>query len=224
MMKPQKLPRFIIILSSLLVLSYGCNDTESNPCGGGAPSKFDITDIQLKAYIQSSFPDYPSIVYSYPEYSEGAAIDFDSLVYSLESVIQNIASRTPERSPFYFPLIKRAYACTPLGPTTDQMVTDIIITSATGFNDSHSSGSSLNAFFGVIYAESSTSYYTYTNSHVSYFNVDEYMAQGDVQAGEIIQLRLNTRPQYLENQKFYISISLDDGEAFYLETPLLHFN
>ena len=247
-MKTIKSPRILIVFCYLLVMSCGYDDgSQPDICGNISFSSADveITDMQLEVLVQSEFKDYPTEVYGDTKYVAGDSVDFDSLVISLEAVTWDTALRNPGRlfqntnvteraqldlqqsakePTLHFPLFRRAYACSPSLATLAEKITDITITSSNGFNDSYPSGSSLNSFFDVIYASSETEYYQYNNGNTTYFSVAQYLDQEDIQASRTTQIRLNTKPQYPDSQQFYIVITLDDGQVFILETPMINFN
>lgn len=214
------IPKLSVSLFCLTLLSCG-----EDPCGdlSSYPKEFDILDIELNVLVQSSFSNFPGRTYGDSQYSEGEQVPYDNLALSFDSITENIAFHHSKDRHIRFSIFDQAYACSPVTPITQEKITNISITSSYDFNDANPSGSSLNSFFDVIYAESETRFWDYIDSEYYYLSVEEYMSQEEVDAGYVVQLRLNTEPQYTDSQQFSISISLDSGEHFILETPEISF-
>lgn len=186
----------------------------------------DITDIELSTITQLYFQENPT----YPTYNPldllyltGESVAYDSLVLSLDAITEDLLAQQQQSNPFEFSLFAKAYACDFPLPTPQEKITEITITSTNAFNDDTPAGSPLTAFFDVIYAFSETDFYSRENGKIDYFSVEEYLQQSEVNASEAIQLRLNTAPDYLTNQKFFITIRLDSGEEFMLESDEVSF-
>lgn len=222
--------RVSIALFSIALIS--CDDTLPSPngnlCEGLGPnaSALDITDMQLKTGTPTQFYEdarYPLFNSLEIPYVSEETITFDSLVFSLEAITEDIYALQNRGKPFTFNLFNKAYACSLAIPSPQEKITNISITSANAFNDETPAGSSLTGYFDVIYASNSDDFYNRVNDKVSYLTLAEYLQITDVQASKSLQLRLNTEPEYLSNQKFFINVTLDSGENFMLETSEINF-
>lgn len=227
----------IVLLAAVLLIS-ACNESskssddelkpDPNPevagCGDSAPSKFDITDINVQI-LQAPEPK------TYPRRVIGSSLDasvdtqYDGIVFSLESETQSLAAHKTklpraQKKGITFSLLNSAFACSPIPPSTDEMIIGMNIKSSSPFNDELAAGTILNEKFNVVFTHSETPYYDYDpiNSGVIYYSLEKYLAQVGVGAGEVIQLKLNEEPQYAGNHIFFIEITLDSGDVFSMET------
>lgn len=231
MQKFTRIYRMLMALCCLTLIS--CDDLITqggNSCGdiGPYPIALDIIDIELSPGIQLYFQEdltYPTYNSFESLYLAGDNIAYDSLVLSLDATTQDIFAQHNKNTPFQLSPFSKAYACSLALPAPQEKIIDITITSANAFNDDTPAGSSLTAFFDVIYADTTyaTDFYSRVNDELAYFSVEEYMQQTDVYANKAMQLRLNTAPEFLTNQQFFITIHLDSGEVFILESPEINF-
>lgn len=219
--------RAALLICPLLLLACGESNDE-DPCGdlGSQPSGFDILAMDLNLLVDPNTYQTPTYVFA-ADYEEGQPVPFESVVFSLSATIEYLYSNSKSRGFFQFSLFPRAYACSPIPPSAIENLEEVSITSSVDFTDDYPAGASLNAFFDIVYMNSVWNHYELVSTDdgivASYYSVADYMAQEDVQASSGIQLRLNSEPQNLSEHVFFINISLDSGEEFFLETPPIHF-
>jgi hypothetical protein len=104
-----------------------------------------------------------------------------------------------------FSLFARAMACSPAIVGGKQKVTNISITSANDFNDTHLAGSELVSLFGAI-------------GYVSKLTTMLVGAPAPLE----LHLKLLETPQYAR-QSFDVEITLDDGSVFLMKTGDVYF-
>lgn len=230
-----------IVLLPLVLLAVGCDggddtsEAEIIPdpvvagCGDGGPRTFDITDVEVDVLLAPEPKNYPAWVVG-SALDAGEDIQYDEIVFSLESEVQYLAANKTElqrarQKEITFSLFNSAFACSPVPPTTDEKITDIKITSSAPFNTDLASGAGLNEKFNVIFTRSETPYYDYdpVGPGVLYYSLEKYLAQEDIAAGSGIQLKLNEAPEYAGEHIFFIEMALDSGEVFTMETPEVSF-
>ncbi len=229
----------LVILASVLLISaceIGKESTAADPgpiiseCGSSGTPEFDITNVDLQV-LQAPEPK------TYAKMANGFIFDIDmdaqysDVVFSLESVTQNIAKNREMQNgvgkgntlldTLSFTFFNSAYACSPLPPSTKEKIINIKITSSAPFNDEFAANQSLASKFDVVYIDAPDDFYSYVNGGIEYYSVESYVAQPDVKAGNIIQLKLNEEPQYSGNHIFFIEMTLDTGEIFTMESPEL---
>jgi len=216
----------MILVFCFLNACMGKNESKTEDTCGDLdpyPTEFDITDCNLNIQLDNENNLFPNRIYGTP-YNEGENISFDQLVISIESIFQVISFKKKENKRFLFPIIKSAYACSPVSPPIKRVeIVEINITSSYDFNDATPAGSTLNSLFNVRYSASETPFYRYVNAELQYFSLSEYLEQEHVYAGQVIQLKLNTEPDYVDPYYFYIDITLDNGDIFQLVSPAINF-
>jgi len=195
----------------IFLFIVACNDS-GNSCGKGEPTKFDITDVKIELLVSSGTNKAP--------YNE---VKHSDLTISINSVTQIIASIKEKSKKSNFSFINSAYACSLAPPSTNEKIVDIKISSSSPFNDELAAADSLKSKFEVVYADSETQYFEYSNNTEVYFNLNRYLEQENVYAGNKIRIKLNESPKFVDNHIFFIELTLDTGEVFLLETPEINF-
>ena len=218
-----------LILTGLFALSLvACgssneeNDEENiGGCGSGGDPVFSVSEFNLNLYQGEIDALAPTL---HNEIITSEPVDSELFVISLQAISKTQVSRKIKSKGFDFSLISKAYACSPIPPYTEDQIIDLQITSTAAFNDDLPSGSSLNNVFDISwmsYAQST--YYKSKEGGRDYFSIEEFLAQEEKQAAEIIQLSFNTTPEYKDNHVFHIRIELDTGVVVDLETQELNF-
>jgi len=208
-MKIKKLVSFTIFL---FIVACDGNSGGGVDCPEGGPIKFDITDVNIELSVASGSNKAP--------YNE---IIHSDLTISINSVTQIISSIKEKSKTNNFSFISSAYACSPAPPSTNEKIVDFKISSSSPFNDELAAGNSLKSKFEVVFADSETQYVDYSNNTEVYFNLNRYLEQENVYAGNKIRIKLNEAPKFVDNHIFFIELSLDSGEVFLLETPEINF-
>lgn len=212
------------ILVCLILFSCDGYNNSGSTCDdvGSYVTSVNIADMELKLLTQPEQHLLPADITQ--QYKPTESIVFDSLILSLYTELSYLYSSQPKTPPPYqLSLFSKAYACSIAPAMLQDQIIDISITSSNAFNAENPAGSLLTPFFDVVYSDSHTEYYDFSNDTLNYLSVEDYMEQENVKVGKIMQFRLNTQPEFLNNQKFTISISLDSGQMFTLETPEITF-
>lgn len=216
-----------LILTGLFALSLvACGSSnEEDPgvpgCGSGGDPIFNISGFDINLY-QGEVDLYSPVLEN--EITTPDPVDSELFVISLQALSKTQAARQMKSKGFSFSLMSKAYACSPVPPYTEDKIIDLQITSTADFNNDLPSGSSLNGVFDISYMTyTDSSYFSSKDGTRDYFSVDEFLAQEEPQAADIMQLRFNTTPEYKDNHVFYIRIELDTGEVIDLETQELNF-
>ncbi|WP_196159458.1 hypothetical protein [Reinekea sp. G2M2-21] len=215
-----------LLLFVVFLVIYGCDKqfAELSPCGdlSSYPTEFDIINMSVHILEAQESKSYPGIILG-EVYSEDSEVNFSDIVFSIDSEVQMIALKTGKRKSPLFSMISSAYACSPMMPSAKEKIVAVKISSSSAFNSSLAAGDSLVSKFDVVFADSATYFYSYEDSSVSYFSLERYLEQDEVYASYNMQLKLNESPEFEGQHIFFIEITLDSGEKFILETPVISF-
>ncbi|NRB37061.1 MAG: hypothetical protein HRU20_01180 [Pseudomonadales bacterium] len=216
----------LIPILSVLLLSSCFNDYYQSGCGesGCSDPLYNISDIKLES--GKIINPEGNVGYSYvftDQILEGESVSPDNYVLSIISIKEEIARakvRNKARKGF---LINSAFATSLAKPYTDEEIVNITIKSNANFSDELEAGSSLNHVFDVIYNEAGSHNYKLENNKRILYNLDEFLEQPWLSAGEVIQLTLNTSPKSGGEHEFTVEYSLDTGEVFTVTSSLVVF-
>ena len=196
-----------------------CSD--SCGCGGGiSDTSFDIQSIVIenRSFVVLSDENWIPV--------ETDPINSDETVNALNYLIELRAVADP---PYYatiknsghgildFLFGKPAMACSPAPPYTNEIISQLTITSDSDFSTSYPAGSSLNTLFAVQYTSAYQDY-----NYVSGQNVDEYVDLNPHGALRI-QFVLTEVPALAKEHIFKIEYVHEGGEYFEAYTERVRF-
>lgn len=213
----------MLVGTVLAVSLIGCSSDEGGPsCQGtsAGTSEYSVNDYKLLVFKSHGVKGKPV---DGNEYNADDPISFDSLRFSLEVEKETITKKFD--TTFDFSLVKKAYACSPVLPYTEQRLKEIKITSTADFSDDLPAGTSLNDVFDVVYINDvNTPYYSSDNSETVYFSVSSFLKQPNIHVTEVTQLALNIEPTYKQNHIFLIEVTLQSEDQFILESREISFS
>jgi hypothetical protein len=180
-------------------------------CGGGSDcgsgfdyTSFDIDNMTLYAHDRNT-------VYTAP---------FDDDIYSFDDIEFTIIadeitklSYIPKTF-FQYGLVPRAYACSPVPPSTDEVIREIIITSDSDYSDEYLAGSNLADLFEVISAHGSFLFLPIPLTH--------YISEGS-NSDIRLDLRLIEAPDLSKSHSFTVNYVHMNGEEFVLNSQRIMF-
>ncbi|MCG7561550.1 DUF5034 domain-containing protein [Pseudoalteromonas sp. McH1-42] len=227
---------FVTLMLTAILVGCGSGNGETTPdiTGPVTPPKPSVksTKIVTQGFEVSIYNRLAEQDADAPEYNldtpyqMNEPVTYRDVVFHLNTQTESVKLTSLDRfKPFQ--LISKAYALSLMPPQTEENIVSIDITSAMDFSQEHPSGSKLNALFSVTYDDALNKYYSYKNDTKTFFTVDEFLQYGrdgePLNAGFNRNLVLNTGPEYPGNMSFYISIELDNGKVFSLETEEIAF-
>jgi len=189
-----------IYISMLIygVISQSCTDG----CGGPNPNRYKITDfeVSLNELINSNNPFFGSnpIENSKAHYTS-FAIDFKGQTESYFS------------STFSLPklgIISRAYACSPVMPTTIEKVTDIRVFCDQTIIDSYPENTNIASLFDIVFHPNESGF--------EQMSLEDYLAIEQPATG-FFTLILNTQPAQQNTYVFRVEYEQDGVDMDYFE-------
>ena len=191
-------------------------------CGPFESTQFVITDMKVKLTDIEDAEYYVGAPLHGNELMQGDTVGVDGFVMELISTTQRVTHIEKKQKPsFEFSFIRKAHACSPPPPYTNEKVAGISITALSDFSDDYLSGSSLNEVFDVTYNDYDL-YATDSNNQTIAYNLDEFVDLNP-NGGLLTQLKLNSSPTLNMNHQFEIRYELEGGETYTITTPEIVF-
>jgi hypothetical protein len=187
---------------SLALLLAACGGKALDSCGGTIPKPFEYIITQyttkLVRYPQAIVEESVLVT---PEALGAQPVDWKAFSIEINARFQTYTSaRMPV---LQFSLFEQALACSP-AEIAHQKLTKISITSAHNFSDKYPAGSELAGLFATIYP------------------VQKVNSLSAIPAPRELKFKLLEAPQYA-SQNFAMSITLDDGSVYLLQTGDVYF-
>lgn len=219
-MNPAKLICIICIFAILLSCNPGNENGCTNTCGCGGPieASYDIQSIVIMnhSFVKlSNNAHSPTDTYPLDPLAKVNALNYLIELKAVTEPPYYTASKNFTIMDFFFG--KPAMACSPLPPYTDELISQLTITSDSDFSTLYPAGSSLNKLFAVQYT-SAYQDYDYTSGQ----NVDEFVDFNPHGALKI-QIVLTEPPTVAKEHVFKIQYMHDSGEYFEVYTAQVVF-
>ncbi len=195
-----------ILLSACLLSACGGDSDEIAGCGDLPPYReFVITDYDISTRHHSE--PVTTTTYAYGEATTTEPVPWNHLGIQLESQANVYVAREASTRWSLFPT---ANACSPVPPQPTQSIQSIEIVSDNAFTDAYPAGTDL--------AEIMNRYWDDYGVHTD--SVSAYVAEHPP-ARRSLNLFFTQAPQY-ERHTFTITIELDDGSVFVVDTQELY--
>ncbi|MBU2886878.1 DUF5034 domain-containing protein [Gilvimarinus agarilyticus] len=199
-----KAPLLTSCASFTAILLSACGGSGTDPCGGSLPppSEYTVNDYQVSV-IQHAEP-ITANTYDYGEPVNGEPVSWSQLGVVLTADVQHYQVQA---APTRWSLWPLALACSPAPSQPAQTVVSISVVSDNAYTDDYPAGSDLSGIvapYGMLV-------------WVDAEDLNDYFVQ-QPGAPERLSLFFTEPPQYARHT-FTITVELDDGSRFVLDSP-----
>ena len=168
---------------------------------------YDIKSLKLEI-IESA--------YATENIETGTVVTKDSFFIRIR-VDERIFLKISKKKREYFQLLRSAHACSPAPAYTDEIISEITITSNSDFSSNKKQGEDISELFQVYAADSIAA--DGANLPMS---LPEYVGN-HYRSGALLGLKLLEDPTISKSHIFTITYKHEDGELFTLKTPTATF-
>lgn len=181
LLTPMPLLRPLVLIVVLLVL--GACSTPSGDCGP-FPNAFKTTGFETSVH-QAQFRDSPATKPMLSPITEDT-LRTGHLAIQMQTLTETYYSRRSSTMPLQ--LLSSARACSPVLPTSDEVIQDIRIYSTTAFGDEYSASDNLSALFDIVMQQVAPRRYRR-------FDLNEFLSRAPNAAHELILILKATPPE-----------------------------
>ncbi len=213
--------RSLILGVSVLLLSVSCRDVGTE-CGPFDSPRYDITGIEVAPVTYSELPQSIGYRVTTTTLDTANSVNANQFILELSANVVSDPAYVKNSPSFSFSLMSQAYACSPVGPYTEEKISQLNIISDNDFSADYPAGSNLNVLFNVLYNEQATPRHTDNNGEHTAYTVAEYV-ESTPKATQLIQLRLNQAPGEIKTHQFTLNYMHNDGEQFSVSTAVITF-
>lgn len=192
--------RLLVLTLATILLPVGACTSPVDDCGP-FPDKFKTTGFATSVQ-QATFSD--SLGVEPMLAPTGDTLRTGHLAVQMRAEKETYISRRSEAPTLQF--LSSAYACSPILPTSDEVIQDIEITSSTAFGEAHPAGDDLSALFDVVVFRRSLAY---DEKHgYQRYDLNEFLERDPPAAWKLI-LVLDATPPTTTRAQFTVEYEQD---------------